>query len=75
MRDEQTPEIIRQQMNNRLLSFQEQTMHELSDTLSACFRQRNTVDQTASALEQAVTKAINNLAADIEVYYSKASWY
>ena len=50
-------------------------MHELRDTLSACFRQRNTVDQTASALEQTVTKAINKLAADIEVYYSKASWY
>lgn len=75
MRDEQTPEIIRQQMNNRLLSFQEQTMNTLRDTLSACFRQGNTVDQTASALEQTVTKTVNKLAADIEVYYSKASWY
>lgn len=75
MQDEQTPETIRQKLNQRLLLFQNQTMRELHDTLSICFRQENTADQTANALEQVLTKAENRLATDIETYYCKASWY
>ena len=69
------PEELRSGLNADLAAFNEKTIQEFIDKLTACVRQNKTADQVAAELLAAWNKAVKYLADQIDRAYTQVSWY
>ena len=75
IRSKSIPEELRSGLNAYLAAFNEKTIQEFIDKLTACVRQNKTADQVASELLAAWNKAAKRLADQIDRAYTQISWY
>ena len=75
MTDDGIPKSLRQQMNGRLASFNEQAARKLAENAVNCIRQGGSAAQTVQEMLTVFDKAVKRFAGDVDTAYTQASWY